>query len=62
MHQSFVTKVPHPGEGRGIAGQVCRVFTFVLSPLCGGNTGDFIYIEQTWHGWQCNVNHKRLWG
>ena len=31
---------PTPGEGRGIAGEMSGVFTFELSPQCGGNTRD----------------------
>ena len=35
---------PTPGAGRGIAGEMSGVFTFVLSPQCGGNTRDSCYI------------------
>ena len=35
---------PTPGEGRGIAVEMSGVFTFALSPQCGGNTRDLCYI------------------
>ena len=35
---------PHPGAGRGIAVEMSGVFTFALSPQCGGNTRDLCYI------------------
>ena len=35
---------PTPGGGRGIAVEMSGVFTFALSPQCGGNTGDLCYI------------------
>ena len=35
---------PTPGEGQGIAVEMSGVFTFALSPQCGGNTGDLCYI------------------
>ena len=44
MLQSSVTTAPTtPGQGgRGIAGQMCLVFTFALSMQCGGNAGYLI--------------------
>ena len=35
---------PTPGAGRGIAVEMSGVFTFALSPQCGGNTRDLCYI------------------
>ena len=35
---------PTPGGGRGIAVEMSGVFTFALSPQCGGNTRDLCYI------------------
>ena len=35
---------PTPGAGRGIAVKMSGVFTFALSPQCGGNTRDLCYI------------------
>ena len=35
---------PTPGRGRGIAVEMSGVFTFALSPQCGGNTRDLHYI------------------
>ena len=35
---------PTPGAGRGIAVEMSSVFTFALSPQCGGNTRDLCYI------------------
>ena len=35
---------PTPGAGRGIAVEMSGVFTFELSPQCGGNTRDLCYI------------------
>ena len=35
---------PTPGAGRGIAVEMSGVFTFALSPQCGGNTRDLYYI------------------
>ena len=35
---------PTPGAGRGIAVEISGVFTFALSPQCGGNTRDLCYI------------------
>ena len=38
---------PTPGGGRGVAVEISSVFTFALSPQCGGNTRDLCYIEKT---------------
>ena len=38
---------PTLGGGRGIAMEMSSVFTFALSPLCGGNTRDL-----------CNIGKK----
>ena len=35
---------PTPGAGLGIAVEMSGVFTFALSPQCGGNTRDLCYI------------------
>ena len=35
---------PTPGAGRGIDVEMSGVFTFALSPQCGGNTRDLCYI------------------
>ena len=35
---------PTPGAGRGIAVEMSGVFTFALSPQCGGNIRDLCYI------------------
>ena len=44
---------PLPGEGRGIAVEMSGVFTFALSPQCGGNTRDLCYIGKKR---RCNEN------
>ena len=37
---------PTPGAGQGIAVEMSGVFTFELSPQCGGNTRDLCYISK----------------
>ena len=39
---------PSHGAGWGITRQRCSVLTFALSPQCGGNDGDLIYLDK--HG------------
>ena len=48
MHQSFVTEVPSPRIGQGIAGHMYHVFTFALSSQCRINAGVLIYLGK--HG------------
>ena len=62
MHQSIVTTAPLPEAGWGIAGKMCRVFTFASSPWCQMSAGILFFKRKLRELQLRMVTHNRLQG